>query len=71
MTFALNHEEIGKHSERITKIKLFVNTSNWEGINFPSQENDWKKGEKNDLRIALNILYAKKEKNISCVCFQT
>ena len=25
VTVALNHEEIGKHSERITKIKSFIN----------------------------------------------
>ena len=26
---------------------------------------------KNNLTIALNVLYAKKEKNISCLCFKT
>ena len=29
---ALNHEEIGKHAERITKIKPFMNKYKWEGI---------------------------------------
>ena len=48
--------------KRITKIKSFKNKYNWEGINFPSEKDDWKKFEKNNLRIALNILYAKKEK---------
>ena len=35
---------------------------NWEGINFPSEKDDWKKFEKNNLTIALNILYTKKIK---------
>ena len=35
---------------------------NWEGINFPSEKDDWKKFEKNNVTIALNVLYAKKEK---------
>ena len=53
---------IGKHGERITKIKLFVNKYKWEGINFPSEKGNWKKVEKNNVRIALNLLYVKKEK---------
>ena len=42
VTVALHHEEIGKHSERITKIKPFINKYKWEGINFPSEKDDWK-----------------------------
>ena len=37
-TVVLNHEEIGKHAERITKIKPFVNISKWQRINFPSEK---------------------------------
>ena len=59
---ALNYEEIGKHSERITKIDPFINKYKWEGINFPSKKDDQKKFEKNNATIAFNILYAKKEK---------
>ena len=51
----LNHEEIKKDQQRITKIKTFINKNRWEGINFPSEKYDWKK-------FALNVLYAKKEK---------
>ena len=46
VTVALNHEEIGKNSERITKIKSFTYKYNWEGINFPLEKHDWKKFEK-------------------------
>ena len=35
VTVALNHEEIKKDPQRITKIKPFINKYNWEGINFP------------------------------------
>ena len=43
-------------------MKSFINKSNWEGINYPSERDDWKKFEKNNVIIALNLLYAKKEK---------
>ena len=34
VTVALNHEEIKKDPQRITKIKPFTNKYNWEGIIF-------------------------------------
>ena len=52
--------EIGKNSERTTKVKLSINKSNWQGINFPSEKDDWRKLEKNNRAIALTVLYAKK-----------
>ena len=58
----LNHEEIKKDLQRITKIKPFINKYNWEGISFPLEKDDWKKFEKNNVAIALNVLYAKKDK---------
>ena len=57
---ALNHEEIKKDLQRITKIKSFTNKYNLEGINFPSKKYDWKKFQKNNLTLALNVLYSKK-----------
>ena len=41
----------------------FINKYNWKEINFPSEKDDWKKLEKNDVLIALNVLYTKKEKH--------
>ena len=58
----LNYEEIKKDPQRITKIKPFINKYNWEGINYPSEKDDWKKFERNYVTIALNHFYAKKEK---------
>ena len=61
-TVALNYEEIGKYTGGITKIKPFIDNYNWEGINYPSEKDDWKKFERNNLTIALNVLRSKKEK---------
>ena len=43
----------------------FATAANYvcEGINYPSEKNDQKTFEKYNLTTALNILYAKKEKN--------
>ena len=43
VTVALNYGEIKKDPLRITKIKPFINKYKWEGINFPSEKNDWEK----------------------------
>ena len=54
----------------ITEIKPFINKYNWKGN--PSEKNDWKKFEKNNVTTAVNILYAKKRKNVSYyLCFKT
>ena len=52
-------------------MKPFINKYKWEGINFPSKKDDWKTFEKNNVTIAFNVLYTKKRKNISCLCFKT
>ena len=64
VTVALNHKEIRKYPQRKTKIKSFLNKYNWERINFPSEKDDWKIFEKNNVTIALNVLCVKKEKYI-------
>ena len=47
----------------MTKIKPFISKYNWEGINYPSEKDDWKKNYKNDLnvnlKLNLNVLYEK------------
>ena len=40
-------------------MKLFINKYNWKGINFPSEKDNWKKFEKNNVTIALNVLHTK------------
>ena len=65
----LNHEKIKKDPQRITNIKPFINKYSWEGINFPSGNNDWKKFEKNNVTIALNV-YVLKKNNYILLMFQ-
>ena len=47
-----------KYLKRISKIKPFINRYNWEGIIFPSENNDWKKIQKTNVIINFNVLYA-------------
>ena len=58
ITVALNYNEIKKDPQRITKVKPFINKYNWEEINYPSEKDDWKKFEKNNVTIAINALHA-------------
>ena len=57
ITVALNHQNIENHPERISNIKPFIDQYNWEDIDFPAGIKDWKKFERNNKTIALNILY--------------
>ena len=54
----------------MTIIKPSINKYNKEGINFTSENNDWSKFEKNNVTIALNVLYAKKRKKYILLRFQ-
>ena len=58
VTIALNHKEIGKNPDRISK-KLIehIPKYNWDYIDFPASILDHKIFEKNNEDIALNILY--------------
>ena len=38
LTVELNHEKTKGHSERMTKIKPFINKLRWEGKNYPSEK---------------------------------
>ena len=51
-----------KDLQRITKIKLFINKYSWEGINFPSEKDDWKKFGKKMQRLLLMFCMLKKTK---------
>ena len=52
----LNHEEIKKNPQIITKIKTFTDEYNWKEIFYLIKKN-WKKFELNNKSIVLNILY--------------
>ena len=70
LTVALNYEEIKKDPQKMTNIKPFINKYKLEGINSPSERDDWKRFEKNNVTIALNVLYAKKRKKNILLMFQ-
>ena len=56
VTLALNLDKIKRDSQRISKIKPFIDQYNWKDIDFPPTSKDWMKFEQNN-EIALNILY--------------
>ena len=64
VTVVLNYEEIKKDRQKVTKTKPFTNKYDWEGVNCPSEKDDQKKIEKNNVTIAHDVLYAKNEKYI-------
>ena len=65
IVLSLHQEQIGKNYCKISKIKLFINNYNWENINFPPQEQDYKTLEMNNKSIALNVLEYNKQQIIS------
>ena len=56
VTLALNLDKIKKDTQRVSKIKPFIEQYNWKDIDFPSTSKDWEKFESNN-EIALSILY--------------
>ena len=51
--------------ERFWNVKPLINKCNWEEINYLSKIDDWKTLRKNNLIIALNILYIKEKETLS------
>ena len=48
---------IKKDPQRISKPKAYVNQYDWKDIKFPSDKEDCKKFEQNNMEIALNVLF--------------
>ena len=58
ITVALHHNKFKNHLERISNMYHFFSCErNWEGIEFPAEMKDWKRFEKNNETIALNIFF--------------
>ena len=53
----LNYQNIEKDSQRISKLKPYINKYNWEGIDFPAGPKDWIKFEPSNKTIVINILF--------------
>ena len=58
---ALNHEELKRDPQRISKNKPFINKYKWNGYKISVKNDDWKTFEKNNPTIALNVLYIKEK----------
>ena len=69
-TLALNLDNIDKSSQRISKIKPFIENYNWKDIEFPPTSKDWRKFELNN-KIALNILYVLYNNKIIQVAYRS
>ena len=54
---ALDYQTIEKDSQRISKLKPYINKCNWKGIDFPAGSKDCIKFEKINETIALNVLH--------------
>ena len=54
---ALNYQTIEKDPQRISKLKPYINKYNWEGIEFPAGPKEWRKFERNNKKIALDVLH--------------
>ena len=62
VTVSLNPEEITKDSQRLVKIDPFIDKYNWKEQIIYQKRMIGENLKKNNLRIALKVLYAKKEK---------
>ena len=54
VTLVLNLDKINKNSERVSKIKPFIDQYNWSDIDFPTAIKDWKKFE---LNMKLHLIF--------------
>ena len=61
-TVALHHQKVESHPERVSNIKPFITSYNWEGINYLSKIEEWKKCKKNNLTIVSMFCILKKIK---------
>ena len=52
----LNYQNNERDPQKISKLKPYINKYNQEGKEFPAGPKDWKKFERNNETIALNIL---------------
>ena len=60
---ALNHQNIENHLERISNIEPFIDQYNSKGIGLPAGKKYWKRFERNNKTIVLNILFAPHNEN--------
>ena len=62
MNDSLDYQRIKNDSQRISKLKPYINQYNWKDIKFPSDKENWKKFEQNNKGTALNVLFIQHKK---------
>ena len=67
----LHYEKMGSILKEDQKLSLLQLNIIGQEKKYPSQKDDWKIFGRNNLTIALNFLYAKKERNICSLHFKT
>ena len=67
---ALNYQNIKTNPEKISKLRSYINTYNWEGIDFPARPKKWQN--LNEIIRQLHLIYyiyTTQYKSIKC-CVQ-
>ena len=67
----LNYQNIERHPQRISKLKFYINKYNLEGIELSAEPKDWKKFERNNKTISLNILFVPHNTEIIRVAYRS
>ena len=67
----LNYQNIERHPQRISKLKSYINKCDLEGIELSAEPKDWKKFERNNKTISLNILFVPHNTEIIRVAYRS
>ena len=60
ISLRFDDDETKKDAQRVSNTKPFIKNCSWEGINYPSKNEDWRRFEKNNPTIALNAFHFNK-----------
>ena len=63
----MSYKEIKWNPEKTSDLKQIMNKNNGNQIKYPSKIDDWKKIERNNPTIVLNVLYIERKRNMSCL----
>ena len=66
----MSYKEIKWNPEKTSDLKQIMNKNNCNQIKYPSKTDDWKKIERNNPTIVLNVLYIKRKRNMTCLYFK-
>ena len=67
----LNYQNNERDPQKISKLEPYINKYNWEGKEFPAGPKDWKKFERNNKTIVLNMLFIPHNTEIIRVAYRS